>query len=332
MPRTPWRRRRVTDSPRPAGRRIITRNLRRRGGSLARRVLVGQRLGDTAASLRLPAEPPRDGQHRTVGTIAPPTPVHPTGPGTDATDAPAEPPGPAPAVAATADRLLPGPHTWPRRAAFVLVNACTVSSLLLGITAIFLAMGGELRWGALCLVGCVAFDGLDGGLARAFGVSSPFGAQMDSMADMCSFGIATPVLVFRWLSGDAPVAVIAPICALVAICAAIRLARFNVSPKDGHYFAGIPTTIVAGMLAVACLLHPHHGVLLVGSVGVLALLMVTTFPYAKLAQLRRLPLWLLIVPIAGALLDPTVTFLVLVGIYLISGPLLWLKHRSSVTA
>ncbi|MGA8113281.1 MAG: CDP-alcohol phosphatidyltransferase family protein [Actinocatenispora sp.] len=315
----------MTDSPRPAGRRI-TRGLRR-GSSIARRVLVGHRQHDTA--LRLPPETTRDGQHRTVGVVAP---VSPAVPRLDPTTDVEEPEPPALAsVTATAlpTPLLPGPHTLKRRIGFVLANACTVSSLLLGMTAIFLALAGDVRWAALCLIGCVVFDGLDGGLARAFGVSSPFGAQMDSLADMCSFGIATPVLVFRWLSPDAPVAVLAPACALVAVCAAIRLARFNVSPKDGHYFAGIPTTIVAGILALACLLHPHTGLVLVASVGVLGLLMVTTFPYAKVAQLRRLPLWLLVVPVAGALLDLSATFLVLVGVYLLSGPLLWLKHRRS---
>nr|WP_239076639.1 CDP-alcohol phosphatidyltransferase family protein [Actinocatenispora rupis] len=316
MPRTPWRRR-VTDSPRPAGRRI-TRGLRR-GGSLARRVLVGRRQHDTAASLRLPVDPPRDGQHRTVGMIAPVSPAVPSYPAAERVPEPA----PSPVV----PRLLPGEHTWKRRIGFALANGCTVASLLLGVTAIFLAMAGNLRAGALCLIACVVFDGLDGGLARAFKVASPFGAQMDSMADMCSFGIATPVLVYKWLAEGAPVAVLAPVCALVAACAAIRLARFNVSPKDGSYFSGIPTTLVAGILALACLLHPRPGLALVASIGVLAILMVTTFPYAKLAQLRRLPLWLVVVPVAGALLNLTATFLVLVAIYLLSGPLLWLKHR-----
>lgn len=69
VPTSPWRRRRVTDSPRPGGRRI-SRGLRR-GGSLARRVLVGQRSYDPTATIRRPDDAPRDGQHRTIGTIVP---------------------------------------------------------------------------------------------------------------------------------------------------------------------------------------------------------------------------------------------------------------------
>lgn len=223
--------------------------------------------------------------------------------------------------------LLPGEPTVRRRIAFVAVNACTVSSLLLGMTAVFLAIAGNLRAAAICLICCVVFDGLDGGLARLFGVSSPFGAQMDSIADMCSFGVATPIVAYEWLSADAPKLALAPVCAMVAICAGIRLARFNVSPKNGSYFAGIPTTMVAGIMALACLLRPHYGYGLVAGLGLLALLMVTTFPYAKLAHLRRLPLWLLAVPVAGLLIDVTVTFLALVALYLVSGPLIWLKNR-----
>ncbi|WP_420829843.1 CDP-alcohol phosphatidyltransferase family protein [Actinocatenispora thailandica] len=294
----------------------------RRGGSLARRVLVGQRSYEPTATIRRPDDAPRDGQHRTIGTIVPPRPE---------AAALALPPVPVePGFESTAPRvprLLPGEHTLRRRVGFLLANGCTVASLLLGVTSIFLAIAGDLRIGALCLVGCVVFDGLDGGVARAFGVSSPFGAQMDSMADMCSFGIAAPVLVFRWLSDDTPLYVLGPACALIAVCAAIRLARFNVSPKDGCYFSGIPTTIVACILALGCLLHPHHGAPIVASIAVLALLMVTTFPYAKLAQLRRLPLWLAIVPVAGALLDLSTTFLALVAIYLLSGPAIWLLRR-----
>src|SRR4029453_18940620 len=92
--------------------------------------------------------------------------------------------------------LLPGEHTMARKFRFALVNACTLASLGLGLLAIFLAMQGEVRCGAACLVACVAFDGLDGALARKLGVSSPFGAQMDSLADMCSFGLAAPVGVY----------------------------------------------------------------------------------------------------------------------------------------
>jgi CDP-diacylglycerol--serine O-phosphatidyltransferase len=224
--------------------------------------------------------------------------------------------------------LLPGEQTLARKLRFVLVNGCTMTSLGLGLAAIFLSMHGDVRWAALCLVGCVSLDGLDGALARRLGVASPFGAQLDSMADMCSFGIAAPVVVYAGLHGSAPAALVGAACALVATCAGIRLARFNVSPKDGRFFCGVPTTTVAAVLGLGILigLRPS-GSVTVAALAVLALAMVSGFPYAKLGRLAKLPPWLWLVPAVGALLDYRVTFAALVALYLVSGPVLWLKYR-----
>jgi CDP-diacylglycerol--serine O-phosphatidyltransferase len=236
----------------------------------------------------------------------------------------------APVTAAEPDgaALLPGEHTAARRASFALVNACTLASLALGLLAIFLAMQGEVQFAAVCLVSCVAFDGLDGALARKLGVSSPFGAQMDSLADMCSFGLAAPVVVYASLAGSVPTGAAAVACMLVAGCAAIRLARFNVSPKDGTFFCGVPTTMAAAVLAVAVLIDlPMPGLVLLGGVALLAFAMVSSFPYAKLARIVKLPPWLWLLPIVGALVDPRLTFALMVFAYLASGPVLWLRTR-----
>ncbi|MEU4481462.1 CDP-alcohol phosphatidyltransferase family protein [Micromonospora sp. NPDC023966] len=224
--------------------------------------------------------------------------------------------------------LLPGERTAARRAKFALVNACTLSSLMLGMLAIFLAMQSEVRVAALCLIACVAFDGLDGALARKLNVASPFGAQMDSLADMCSFGLAAPVVVYASLAGSVPPAAAAVACALVAACAAIRLARFNVSPKDGRFFCGVPTTMAAAVLALTVAIGlPVSGLVMVGGVTLLAFAMVSSFPYAKLARLVKLPPWLWLAPVVGALVDIRLTFALIVVGYLVSGPVLWLRQR-----
>jgi len=239
------------------------------------------------------------------------------------------PGGGAPVAAAMAIPLLPGERTTGRRIRFALVNGCTIMSLLLGVSAIFIAMqGDDVRLAALCLIACVVFDGLDGALARKLGVASPFGAQMDSLADMCSFGVAAPVVVYAWLAGSAPAALVVPACALVAVCAAIRLARFNVSPKDGRFFCGVPTTLVAAVLALATLVAPDVPVAAqVAAVVLLALSMVSSFPYVKIARVLRLPPWLLVVPVVGVFVDYQMTFVLVVLAYLASGPLLWLRER-----
>jgi CDP-diacylglycerol--serine O-phosphatidyltransferase len=226
--------------------------------------------------------------------------------------------------------LLPGDPTFARRLKFGVANACTVSSLMLGLSAIFLAMhgGGDVRWAALALLGCVVFDGLDGAVARRLGVASPFGAQMDSLADMCSFGIAAPVVVYAWLNGAAPTPVIAIACGMIAAGAAIRLARFNVSPKDGRFFCGVPTTMTAAVMGLAVLIDLRlPGAVAVAAVALLAVAMVSGFPYAKLARVAKLPAPLFVLPLVGLVLDYKVTFALIVAAYVMSGPLLWLRQR-----
>jgi CDP-diacylglycerol---serine O-phosphatidyltransferase len=228
--------------------------------------------------------------------------------------------------------LLPGERTIDRRIKFGLVQACTLSSLLLGMTAIFLAVtGSDPRWGALCLLACITFDGLDGALARKFGVASPFGVQMDSLGDMTSFGIAAPVVIYSALSGKIATPVLVAACAMVAMCAAIRLARFNVSPKDGRFFCGVPTTMAATVLALSVLIGlAVPPVFAVGGVVLLAIAMVSSFPYAKLAKVVKLPPWLLIIPVLGILFNAQLTFGLLVLMYLISGPILWARQRKAI--
>jgi CDP-diacylglycerol--serine O-phosphatidyltransferase len=227
--------------------------------------------------------------------------------------------------------LLTGDRSMGRRCRFIAVNACSLASLVLGLGAIFVALGGDVRVSAVLLLGCVVFDGLDGALARKLGVATPFGAQMDSLADMSSFGVATPVVAYTWLSGSTPVLVAAPVCALVAVSAAVRLARFNVSPKNGCYFCGVPTTMAAAIIVVAALARPDSGrAAFAAMVALLALAMVSTFPYLKMSQLRRIPIWLWPVALVAVVLDPPTTLTILVGAYLLSGPLLWARQRRGI--
>lgn len=224
--------------------------------------------------------------------------------------------------------LLPGDPTFARRLKFAAVNALTLSSLALGLVAIFLAMQGEVQAAAISLMACVVFDGLDGALARRLGVASPFGAQMDSLVDMSSFGLAAPVVVYASLAGSVPAAAAAVACALVAGGSAVRLARFNISPKDGRFFCGVPTTMAAAVLALGVLIGlPIPAPWQLAIVALLGFAMVSSFPYAKLARLLRLPPWLLAVPVMGALVDVRITFAVIVVAYLASGPLIWLRQR-----
>lgn len=326
VPRAPWHRRLATDSPRPAGRgRRWTGRLRRGGGVFARQVLrVRHRRRGEPYPHRLSPQPRLDRPNTmTVAAVPPAAAVPPTAVARAAT-VPAVAADPAAAPVA----LLPGERTAVRRMWFVVVNACTLASLALGVLAILLAMRADVQNAALSLIACVVLDGLDGALARRLGVASPFGVQMDSLADMCAFGIAAPVVVYASLAGSVPVAAAAIACALLAGCAAIRLARFNISPKDSRFFTGVPTTMAAAVLAVAVLVDlPVPATAMLAGVALLAFAMVSSFPYATLARLFRLPPWVWLAPLAGALADPRLTFVALVAAYLASGPVLWLHHR-----
>jgi CDP-diacylglycerol--serine O-phosphatidyltransferase len=369
VPRTPWRRRRTGDLPRPAGRRWAGRL--RRGGSLARRVLLvrvrrhrtvpggtvvlptGAQAGGEGYQVTrdqdgYPSAPSLEQTRRRfrmrarrakldsrgdfgadadleVGSDLDPLSIAPVSPAVPPLlSGSGRPAGPG----SLAIPLLPGPRTPARRLRFAAVNACTLASLVLGLSAIFLSMQHDVRLAAACLVGCVTFDGVDGALARKLGVASPFGAQMDSLADMCSFGVAAPVVVYASIHHSAPTPLVAGACAILAGCAAIRLARFNVSPKDGRFFCGVPTTMTAAVLGLAMLIGLRvPGAVAVTVVAALGLAMVSSFPYAKLARLLHLPVWLWVFPLAGLLIDYRVTFGAVVVLYLASGPLLWLRQR-----
>jgi CDP-diacylglycerol--serine O-phosphatidyltransferase len=322
-----WRRRRSLDTPRPAGRRWarLRRGSSRATQLIARVALRRSRHGATGITRVAPGavgllEPRRElDSPRTLL----PTPVSPAvGPSRLNTD---DTPRTIP--------LLPGERTPVRRLKFAIANGCTLGSLLLGLVAIYLATSGgvgHLRLAAVALLGCVVLDGCDGGLARRFNVASPFGAQLDSLADLGSFGLATGIVSYRWLvelgasSRSAAVA-----CALVVVCAAIRLARFNVSPRCGTQFCGVPTTMVAAVFALDMLLEPDWVPVRVqvAFVAVYAVAMVSTFPYVKLARLLRLPLWVWSVPAIGAMISLPGTFIAIAGGYLISGPVVWLVRR-----
>lgn len=325
-----WRWRSV-DSPRPAGRRL-TRGLRR-SGTFARRVLVGRRRVATPAldttTAPLPADAGLASHAESLSGDLGADSQRPALLHTASSVAAVTPEITEPALALGPPPLLTGERTPARLRRFLVVQGCTVSSLLLGMGSIFLALDGQVRFAAMALLACVVFDGLDGALARKFGVCTPFGGQMDSLADMCSFGIATPVVAYAWLvAGGAPSWLAGAAAALAGVCAAIRLARFNVSPKNGCYFSGVPTTMAAAIVVASMLILPASGpALLTGALAVLGLLMVSTFPYMKLGQLRRLPPWLWAVAVLALWADPSTTFSLIVGAYLLSGPLLWAKQR-----
>src|SRR5216683_1543298 len=152
-----------------------------------------------------------------------------------------------------------------RRGIFILPSLFTVANLLCGYYAVVASLlGGRENFdhAAKAIGFAILFDSLDGRIARMTGTNTEFGVQLDSLADVVSFGIAPAVMAYAWgvrsLPGDGSVAFqqigeFGWVCCLAfLICCAWRLARFNVqgmAPGGSKNFVGMPTPAAAGMMA-----------------------------------------------------------------------------------
>jgi len=172
-------------------------------------------------------------------------------------------------------------------------------------------------------------DAADGFLARRWHVVSEFGANLDSLADMASFNIAGAVLTFYWFSPQVPAYWMGTAAVLYAVMGACRLARFNVGPKKSDEFQGIPTTGVAVMVAITHLTYSEIDAWLgMSLVILLSLLMVSPFPYPKFTRLLKCPFWLWVALLFTAQLSFLWAVAISILLYVLSGPLLWLRRRS----
>jgi len=135
-----------------------------------------------------------------------------------------------------------------------LPNALSLLSLNLGAwaTAHVATHPDRLLPAAIALLAAIACDFLDGRVARATGTGSPLGVQLDSLADVVSFGIAPAAMLWAaGLSRLGPAGMLG--CAVFASCAALRLARFNLRADEGPktHFEGLPTTGAAAIVVLA---------------------------------------------------------------------------------
>jgi CDP-diacylglycerol--serine O-phosphatidyltransferase len=219
---------------------------------------------------------------------------------------------------------LPKP---PRRAAYALPTIFTAGNIFLGFLAIFQTFEAAMKTAAgdasgaanfdnaaKCIGLAVAADGLDGRIARMTNTVSDFGREMDSLADVITFGIAPAVLGFVWgvffVNGDA-----APLrqhvltagyflAFLFLLCGSLRLARFNVQTNpvlknpgrpDRKYFAGLPIPAAAGMVAAVvyaggfgAIAEWYFAAAFLALLGLLSFLMVSTWRYRSFKDLNLL--------------------------------------------
>ncbi len=137
-----------------------------------------------------------------------------------------------------------------RKGIYILPNLFTLAGLFGGFYAIVMAMNGKFDQAAIGVFSAMVLDSLDGRIARMTNTQSAFGEQMDSLADMVSFGAAPALIAYVWaLTGLGRWGWIAAF--VYCACAALRLARFNVNTAvvDKRFFQGLPSPAAAALVA-----------------------------------------------------------------------------------
>jgi CDP-diacylglycerol---serine O-phosphatidyltransferase len=135
---------------------------------------------------------------------------------------------------------------------FALPSLFTLGCLFFGLFGILQAMNYRFDYAAMSIFAAMVMDSLDGRVARMTKTQTAFGAELDSLADMVSFGAAPALIVYEWSLRTLPSTRLAFAVAFVyAACAALRLARFNVQIGliDKRFFNGLPSPAAAAIVA-----------------------------------------------------------------------------------
>lgn len=143
-------------------------------------------------------------------------------------------------------------------------NIVTLMALCAGVSIIRFAIIGKWSYALACLFFACIFDGLDGRVARKLKASSKFGAELDSLSDFVSFGVAPAILMYQWSLNSLPhwgwI-----ITLLFSAAMALRLARFNTMLEDAsvpeywsHYFVGVPAPMAAAIGAMPILIWREY--------------------------------------------------------------------------
>jgi CDP-diacylglycerol--serine O-phosphatidyltransferase len=239
----------------------------------------------------------------------------------------------------------PPPRRRLGRTVFILPSLFTVGNIFCGFYAIISTMHGNYDHAARAIGIAIILDMLDGRIARLTNSATGFGLQLDSLADVISFGVAPAILALVWgLSAvDQRLAWIAAFTFM--ICGAMRLARFNLQAGNLKHFVGLP--IPAGGGAIAAIVHYFFGIpidnrisatCMVITVFALALLMVSTIRYSSLKDLalgRKSHFTILFIALLVALIYQydRWTLLAIAASYCLSGILLriygLLRHKKA---
>lgn len=225
-------------------------------------------------------------------------------------------------------------------------NMLTVLALAAGLTAMRYGIDGRWQMAVVAILVAGVLDGLDGRIARLLGGATRFGAELDSLSDVISFGVAPAVLLYLWTMNEAGNLGFT-VCLLFAICCALRLARFNArldepdpNPWAGRFFTGVPAPAGAGLALLPMMLTFQFGTgifdrpVVAGPVlVVVATLMVSRLPVYSYKRIKVphhyvVPTLLGVGLLAGLLLSATWATLIGVGaLYLVNIPVSLVAYR-----
>lgn len=144
----------------------------------------------------------------------------------------------------------------------IIPNLITLSSMVCGLTAMQMAISAKWESAVLLILAATVLDTMDGAIARLLKATSKFGAELDSLADFLSFGVAPATIMYLWILNDA--GKLGWIAALVfAMASALRLARFNAKseeqeekPEWGKYFfEGVPAPAGSGIALLPLIVY-----------------------------------------------------------------------------
>ncbi len=163
-------------------------------------------------------------------------------------------------------------------------NSFTFGNLAFGILSILFTMDGKYHLAAFAVIGAALLDRYDGRIARKFNASSKLGVELDSLADLISFGVAPSILGWALFLSDYGIIGYIVVCAF-PICGAYRLARFNVNVSEfDNVFMGIPITIAGFVMVLDYLVFIYwkeHGIISTILLIAFAYLMVSKVQFKK---------------------------------------------------
>lgn len=179
-------------------------------------------------------------------------------------------------------------------------NLMTLVGLCAGLTAIRFALMERWEAAAIAIVAAAVIDGLDGRIARLLKGTSRFGAEFDSLADFLCFGVAPAIVLYLWTLSSWGGLGWAP-CLMYAVCAALRLARFNAA-IDGapapayayNFFTGVPAPAAAGLALFPLFLFLQaeaSGVTLLARIAQYPALSAAVLLAVAAAMVSTLPTW-----------------------------------------